>query len=133
MLLVPIMRQSLSISLLLGVLIMNMGMFCHSLCIGGHHEKAGGHQHSASAHGHRITHHQMVHQMSHQTAAHQMTEKAPQGMPHGENCPMGQGMRQGKPDSAGIAMPETLRKCVWPPEGDPFPAIQATLLKPIIA
>ena len=123
------MKRFLAIALLSGVLIMNMGMFCHSLCIGGHHEKAGGHQHPGDAHGHRITHHQMAKQ----TAAHQMTQKTQQGMPHGENCPMGQDMRQGKQNSAGHSMPETLIKCGCTSEDNASSAYEATLLKPIIA
>ena len=62
-----------------------------------------------------------------------MTEKAPQGMPHGEHCPMGQDMRQGKPNSAGHPIPETLIKCGCTPEDNPSSAYEATLLKPIIA
>ncbi len=124
------MKCFLAIALLSGVLIMNMGMFCHSLCIGGDHEKAGGHQHPGDAHGHRITHHQTAKQ----TAAHQMTQKTPQGgVPHGENCPMGQDMRQGRPNSARHPMPETFIKCGCTSEDDASSAYEATLLKPINA
>jgi len=118
------MKRFLATVLLSGVLIMNMGMFCHSLCIGGHHEEAGGHQHPADAHVHRIAHHQM---------AHQMIQKMPQGMPHEESCPMGQDMRQGKPNSARHPMPETFIKCGCATEDEASSAYEATLLKPIIA
>jgi len=138
------MKRFLATVLLSGVLIMNTGMFCHSLCIGGHHEKAGGHQHSADSQAHRLMHHQMapqtaqpiIHPMAH-PMTHQMTrqaaQKTPQGMPHGEHCPMGQDMRQGKPDGAGHSMPETLIKCGCAPEDEASSAYEAALMKPIIA
>ena len=103
---------------------MNMGMFCHSLCIGGHHEEAHGRQHSGDAHGRSMAHHKM---------AQAMTQEAPQKMPQGESCPMGQDMRQGKPNSAGHPIPETLIKCGCTSEDDAYSAYEATFLKPIIA
>lgn len=123
------MKRFLAAVLLSGALIMNMGMFCHSLCIGGDHGKAVGHQHPGDAHGHRLTYHQTAHQ----TGAHQMTQKTPQGGPHGENCPMDESMRQGKPDSAGHSLPGTLIKCGCTSEDNASSAYEATLLKPIIA
>ena len=63
----------------------------------------------------------------------QAAQKTPQGMPHGEHCPMGQDMRQGKPDGAGHSMPETLIKCGCAPEDEASSAYEAALMKPIIA
>lgn len=125
------MKRFLATVLLSGVLIMNMGMFCHSLCIGGHHEIGGGHHHPADASVHSLMHHQMAHHTAAQPR--QMTQKTEQAMPHGENCPMGQDMRQGKSNSAGHRMPETLIKCGCTPEENVSSAYEATLLKPVIA
>ena len=114
------MKRFLATVLLSGVLVMNMGMFCHSLCIGGHHEKGQGHQYLADAH---------VHPM----AQHKMTHKMPQKMPQGESCPMNQDMRPGKSNSARHTLPETLIKCGCTAEDEASSAYEATLLKPIIA
>ena len=114
------MKGSFAIALLSGVLLMNMGMFCHSLCIGGHHEKAGGHQHLGDAN---------VHSMTHRTMPQAMTQE----MPQGESCPMNQDMRPGKSTSARHTLPETLIKCGCTAEDEASSAYEATLLKPIIA
>lgn len=114
-----IMKRFLATVLLSGVLIMNMGMFCHSLCIGGHNEKAHGHQHPANAHVHPVAH-------------HKMTQEMPQETPHGEGCPMGQDMRHGKSHGVRHTLPETFIKCGCAPEDEASSAYEATLLRPII-
>jgi hypothetical protein len=118
------MKRSFAIALLLGVLIMNMGMFCHSLCIGGHHEEAHGRQYPGDERGRSMVHHKM---------AQAMTQEEPQKMPQGESCPMGQDMRQGKSDRARHTLPETLIKCGCATEDEASSAYEVTLLKPIIA
>ena len=122
------MKRFLATVLLSGVLVMNMGMFCHSLCIGGHQEKAQGDQHLTDAHVHQMAHHKMIQEMP-----HKMSQKMPHEMPHGEGCPMGQDMRHKNSNSARHALPETLIKCGCTPEDDASSAYEATLLKPIIA
>ena len=122
------MKRSFAIALLSGVLIMNMGMFCHSLCIGGHHEKAQGDQHLTDAHVHQMAHHKMIQEMP-----HKMSQKMPHEMPHGEGCPMGQDMRHKNSNSARHALPETLIRCGCTPEDNASSVYEATLLKPIIA
>ncbi|MBI5407716.1 MAG: hypothetical protein HZA18_08515 [Nitrospirae bacterium] len=105
------MKQSFAIALLSGVLIMNMGMFCHSLCAGGGHEKT------------RMQH----------SAAHKM--KMAQVMPQGESCPLSHQMThhkgQGHSHGAKQTLPETSLKYGCSAEDEASSAYEVTLLKPI--
>ena len=105
------MKGSFAIALLSGVLIMNMGMFCHSLCAGGGHEKT----------------------RMHHSAAHKM--KAAHVMPQGESCPLSHQMThhkgQGRSHVAKQTLAETFIKCGCTTEDEASSAYEVTLLKPI--
>lgn len=107
------MKQSFAIALLTGVLIMNLGMFCHSLCAGGGYEKI----------------------RMHHSADHKM--KAAHVMPQGESCPLSHQMThhkgQGHSHGANQTLPQTSIKCGCTAEDEASSAYEATLLKPIIA
>jgi len=99
------MKRSFAIALLSGVLIMNMGMFCHSLCAGGGHEKT----------------------RMHHSAAHKM--KAAHVMPQGESCPLSHQMThhkgQGRSHVAKQTLAETFIKCGCTTEDEASSAYEA--------
>ena len=107
------MKRSFAIALLSGVLIMNMGMFCHSLCAGGGHDKD---------------------RMHHSEAAKMQTSHV---MPHGKSCPMSHQMTDhkasGRSHGAKDTSPQTSLKCGCTTGDEASSAYEAALLKPIIA
>lgn len=86
------MKKFLATVLLSGVVIMNTGMFCQSLCLGERGEKNHGHA-SHAAH------------VSHKTAKHEMPQS------EGEHCPLPHEMAHDTSHGAQHTMPEVFIKC----------------------